>query len=198
MELQKLLLALLVVMLGVQVYNLYKVIDTQSYVDELQKRVAITEREVEELRHKVETYSHSLLDTIATLEEELAVAQAKEQKLAQEVRIASMTESGEWHTYKATFYSNGFKSTGKNPGDKAYGITYSGHRTQAALTAAVDPNVIPLGSWFVVKFPDGTMETYRADDIGSGVRGRHVDIFVPTDKVADNSGTIEVEVKILE
>ena len=40
------------------------------------------------------------------------------------------------------------------------------------MTIAVDPDVIPLGSWVEI---DG--HTYHAEDVGGAVNGNHIDIY---------------------
>ncbi|WP_052476318.1 3D domain-containing protein [Cohnella kolymensis] len=77
-----------------------------------------------------------------------------------------------------TAYTAGPESTGKRPGMKGYGITYTGTRAKVGV-CAVDPEYIPLGSSLFV-------EGYgycRAEDTGGKVDGYHVDVFL--DKVSD-------------
>ena len=45
-------------------------------------------------------------------------------------------------------------------------------------TIAVDPNVIPLGSYCTVVFPDGRVFECRAEDTGGMVYGYHIDMYV--------------------
>ena len=88
---------------------------------------------------------------------------------------------------KATAYDLSVQSCGKLPSHKEYGITYSGRsiagktRLQAACVA-VDPKVIPLGSLLYINFDDYDYKQYngiyQALDIGGGVKGKHVDIFL--------------------
>lgn len=88
---------------------------------------------------------------------------------------------------KATAYDLSVKSCGKLPSHKEYGITYSGRsiagktRLEAACVA-VDPKVIPLGSLLYINFDDYDYKQYngiyQALDIGGGVKGKHVDIFL--------------------
>ena len=88
---------------------------------------------------------------------------------------------------KATAYDLSVQSCGKLPSHKEYGITYSGRsiagktRLQAACVA-VDPKVIPLGSLLYISFDDYNYKQYngiyQALDIGGGVKGKHVDIFL--------------------
>lgn len=88
-------------------------------------------------------------------------------------------KENQWAWFKATYYDAGYLSTGKQPGDPLYGITRSGRPVQEGITVAVDPTVIPLGSWIEIQYPDGRIEKRRADDTGGLVKGRHIDIYVP-------------------
>lgn len=72
-----------------------------------------------------------------------------------------------------TAYDAGVESTGKSEEHPQYGITYSGTRVQEGRTIAVDPKAIPMGWWVYI-------EGYgfrRAEDKGSGVKGRMIDIY---------------------
>ena len=55
---------------------------------------------------------------------------------------------------------------------KDNGITATGTVAQEGVTIAVDPDVIPLGSWVEI---DG--HTYHAEDVGGAVNGNHIDIY---------------------
>lgn len=61
---------------------------------------------------------------------------------------------------------------------KTDGITKSGVKATPYVTAAVDPEVIPLGSDVLVDYGDGDIQYYRADDIGEAVKGTHIDLCV--------------------
>lgn len=67
---------------------------------------------------------------------------------------------------------------GKAPDHPAYGITASGRRATPYVSVAVDPSLIPLGADVLVDYGDGEIHYYRADDTGSGVTGRHIDLCV--------------------
>lgn len=83
-----------------------------------------------------------------------------------------------------TAYDSGFKSTGKTINHPQYGITYTGTRVQEGRTIAVDPKVIPLGWWVYI---DG-IGFRRAEDIGSGVKGKWIDIYYDSGEYADRFG----------
>lgn len=67
---------------------------------------------------------------------------------------------------------------------KSDGITYSGTRAVPYETCAVDPDVIPLGSAVIVDYGDGVLHHYRAEDVGGGVKGNHIDICVASHEEA--------------
>lgn len=115
-------------------------------------------------------------------------------------------------TFKTTAYDLSIKSCGKAPSHPQYGITYSGKsiagmtRTQA-MTCAVDPKVIPLGSLILVLFEDEEYRQYdgiyQALDIGGGVKGKHIDIFLgdfnstKESQEVKNFGCVKSKVQIL-
>ncbi|MEX1029004.1 MAG: 3D domain-containing protein [Paenibacillaceae bacterium] len=83
-----------------------------------------------------------------------------------------------------TAYDAGFQSTGKTKEDSQYGITFSGTTVTEGRTIAVDPKVIPMGWWVYI-------EGYgfrRAEDKGSGVNGKHIDIYYEDGDFANNFG----------
>ena len=98
----------------------------------------------------------------------------------------------------ATAYTASFVDTGKNPGDPGFGITYSGLRVREGIIA-VDPKIIPLGTKVYVEVP-GAAADYGfaiAADIGSAVKGKHVDLFFDSMSRVRNWGRKRVRVYIL-
>lgn len=99
----------------------------------------------------------------------------------------------------ATAYDLSFESTGKNPGDNGYGITYSGTKAGPG-TVAVDPNVIPLGTKLYIESLDGS-EDYGfavAEDTGGAIKGNKIDLFVEDSDEVKKFGIREVKVYILK
>lgn len=75
------------------------------------------------------------------------------------------------YTMNASAYTIGYESTGKNPGDRGYGITATGTKAGKG-TVAVDPKVIPLGS--KVYIPGYGVAI--AADTGGAIKGHKIDL----------------------
>lgn len=69
------------------------------------------------------------------------------------------------------------------------GRTATGTDVTAGRSAAVDPNVIPLGAEIFVDYGDGVLHSYIAEDTGSAVLGGHIDLAVQTHEEALELGT---------
>ncbi|HOJ09174.1 MAG TPA: 3D domain-containing protein [Clostridiales bacterium] len=134
-----------------------------------------------------------------------SIAMVPIDKVVEYGTIATGTTSrGEKFRYKkvidarATAYTASFKDTGKNPDHPYFGITYTGVKVKKGIIA-VDPKVIPLGSRVYIegigKTPDYGYAL--AADIGGGVKGNMVDLYMDTQKEADNWGIRKVKVYIL-
>jgi 3D (Asp-Asp-Asp) domain-containing protein len=115
-------------------------------------------------------------------------------------------------TFTATAYDLSVQSCGKPIGHPQYGITRSGANIagktrEQAMSIAVDPNVIPLGSQVKITFPEPYTHfngVYTANDTGSAIKGKKIDIFMG-DFGSNNSnqsvwdfGVREVKVQILK
>ncbi len=75
------------------------------------------------------------------------------------------------------------------------GRTASGATTQQGMIAA-DPRVLPLGT--VVHIRAGSYTgTYTVTDTGSRIKGRIVDVYVPTYKEAKQFGRRQVKIKVI-
>ncbi len=83
-----------------------------------------------------------------------------------------------------TAYTAGYESTGKRPGDPAYGITSIGIRALQGVTVAVDPRVIPYGSKLYI--PGVGFRV--AEDTGGAIVGNHVDVYYESLSFAQEFG----------
>ena len=76
-------------------------------------------------------------------------------------------------------------------------VTAAGTIPRAGIVAA-DPNVLPLGSRIRILGDTRYAGTYLVTDTGSMVKGRHIDIFIPSIARAIRFGAKFVRVEILE
>jgi len=84
-----------------------------------------------------------------------------------------------------TAYTAGPASTGKDKGDPGYGITASGTKVAEGRTVSVDPDVIPLGWWVYIE----GIGLRRAEDTGSAVKGKKIDVYFDSESYAKKFGT---------
>jgi 3D (Asp-Asp-Asp) domain-containing protein len=110
--------------------------------------------------------------------------------------LSSMLSSGNLkaEVFKATAYCSCKKCCDKDPSDKWYGITATGKRAKLG-TVAVDRKVIKLGSKLRIEgFPN---TIFRAEDIGSAIIGKHIDLWFPSHKEALKFGVQKKVVKLV-
>jgi Uncharacterized protein conserved in bacteria len=78
----------------------------------------------------------------------------------------------------ATGYTAGVESTGKRPGERGYGITYSGVKVRRGVvsTIAADPKVFPIGTLlYIPGYGYGVVA-----DTGKLIKGRRIDLYFET------------------
>ena len=93
----------------------------------------------------------------------------------------------------ATAYDATYESTGKTPDHPQYGITRSGLRVRPGIVA-VDPKVIPLGTWLYV---EGYGEALAADT-GGAIKGNRIDLYFESPEDVKKYGKKKVKVYILD
>jgi len=91
--------------------------------------------------------------------------------------------------FEATAYCACSKCCGK----WADGITASGTKATAKRTIAVDSNLIPLGSKVEIE----GLGTYIAEDTGSAIKGKIIDIYFDTHEEALKFGRQKVNIRII-
>lgn len=98
----------------------------------------------------------------------------------------------------ATAYDLSFESTGKNQGDRYYGLTASGTKVRPGVVA-VDPRVIPLGTRLYVQSLDKTKDYgfAIAEDTGGAIKGKKIDLFFESSNDVYNFGRRKVKVYVL-
>ncbi len=128
----------------------------------------------------------SLLKTqINTLEKEL--------KEAQDLRSV-LSESSYIGEFEISYYTAGFESTGKNPGDKGYGITKSGEYVKENYTAATDWTILPKGTVFYIEGVGIRVST----DEGYDIKGEKIDVFEPDLEIALQNGRHKAKIYVIE
>lgn len=99
---------------------------------------------------------------------------------------------------KTTAYSSDYACTGKSPSDSGYGFTATGARAvrnpNGYSSVAVDPRVIPLGTRLYIEGYGYAI----AQDTGSSVRGKWIDLFMSSYSSACSWGVRYVNVYILK
>jgi len=98
--------------------------------------------------------------------------------------------------FKVTFYTLSAEECGKAPEDWGYGITRSGAYVREGITVAVDPEVIPLGSYVYIE----GLGYYVAQDTGGAVKGKVIDVYVDKKETVTKLGgrLLDVPVYLLE
>ncbi|MNX93081.1 Cell wall-binding protein YocH precursor [compost metagenome] len=100
-----------------------------------------------------------------------------------------------WLTFTLTAYNNNEKSTGKKPGDRDYGVTASGRKTQQGRTIAADWRVLPKGTRVYI---EGVGERV-VEDKGGAIKNRRIDVYFKTEKECIEFGKKKnVKVKIIK
>lgn len=93
---------------------------------------------------------------------------------------------------KATAYA-----PGPHDNDQWGNKTFLGTQVRPGIIA-VDPNVIPLGSNVMIKYPDGTKEYAVAEDTGGAIKGNRIDVAKWSVKEAEKFGIKRVKVYVLK
>ena len=163
--------------IGVELY-------AQGLTREVEHAVSDDRMPMPEMEWKAE-YDIPATEYAYITDEQLAEIEAQEAQSVEDALLASATRID---NVTVTHYCICQKCCGKSPDHPAYGITASGRYATPYVSVAVDPSVIPLGSDVLVDYGDGVIQYYRADDTGSGVGGKHIDLCVSGHQEARNLG----------
>ncbi|WP_445492353.1 3D domain-containing protein [Niallia sp. 03133] len=158
---------------------------------------AIESKEESHLDHKLKSIGIALKNLQHIFSEKTQISSSKEV-----TGEPPLLENRDWSPYPkkrvvATGYTAGFESTGKNPSDPQFGITYSGVKVKRDLysTIAADPNVFPIGTiLFIRGYGFGVVA-----DTGSAIKGNKLDLYYQSvEDVYNNWGKKTLDVYILE
>ena len=154
-------------------------------------------REISELylnENDVEDFDRGFTEGDDDLSDETEEKIEKKSKLATEVNEPS--ENNRVISVEATYYTAeckgciGITKSGVDVRDTVY---YEGKRI-----VAVDPEVIPLGTEVIVRTDNGEEFAATAQDIGSAIKGKRIDILVETKAEANRLGRVGAEVEIID
>ena len=87
-------------------------------------------------------------------------------------------------TYKGDFFLTMYAATVEQCGN-TLGITASGKKVTTdptCRTCAVDPSVIPLGTYLIIEGYTDPLIVWCATDTGSAVKGWHIDLFTDSEQ----------------
>jgi 3D (Asp-Asp-Asp) domain-containing protein len=170
-------------------------VKAQSFSDWLTEQADAKESEYKEHSYKKLSLKDKLLKRAKSLRTLISAAEPVVAK------PKSLEDAIDWSQYPketvtATGYTAGIESTGKLPGDPAYGITYSGVKVKRDLysTVAADPEIFPIGTiLFIPGYGYGVVA-----DTGSAIKGHRLDLYYDTvDEVYEHWGKKELEVYIV-
>jgi uncharacterized protein YabE (DUF348 family)/3D (Asp-Asp-Asp) domain-containing protein len=163
---------------GVVVFKTEKVYEdgklvSKQLVEKVVKQPAVQQIVAIGTMKKPEVMTASYTGAVTTADAKTVVLDGQSIKIKRTLSNVTMTA-----------YSAGFASTGKNKGDKGYGVTASGAVVKEGRTIAVDPKVIPIGWWVYIE----GIGFRRAEDTGSAIKGKKVDVYFDSEKRANKFG----------
>jgi 3D (Asp-Asp-Asp) domain-containing protein len=95
--------------------------------------------------------------------------------------------------FEVTAYTAYEESTGKTPSHPTFGITASGKRVQAGVTAACPPE-LDFGTWLEIE----GVGKRRCDDTGGTIKGKRIDIYMESVNEAIKFGRRNLRVWVLK
>ncbi len=162
--------------------------------------VADNTKEVTNLNNKVTTTSVQQKSTVKKVSSVKTASVKKTSKKVSSVKTTSVKKtSKKVSSVKKSSVKKTSKKSRKYLGTfKAYayngaGTTASGTTTKANRTVAVDPKVIPLGSKLMING-----KIYIAEDTGGFIKGKKIDIFMPSYNDCIQWGVKNVKVYLIK
>jgi len=138
---------------------------------------------------------------------------SKKKIVVKSKKNTSSKKSSSYQTFKITAYDLSAESCGKNSNDDEFGITrygidLKGKNYKTARVISFDPNVIKPFSKVEIIFNDDYYKkyngVYKAVDTGSGVKGKHFDLFLNCNgngtesKEVDRFGVTYAKIRIIK
>lgn len=155
--------------------------EAYNTVDELQTEIALIENDNNILRNKIE---------ILEVDKQLLNDEIEELKDFRDV----LSKSSYIGDFEITYYTANFESTGKNPGDKFYGITKSGEPVKEDYTISADWSILPKNSVVYVE----NVGVRVVQDTGSAIIDKKIDVYEPDLATALKNGRHMAGVYVIE
>ena len=190
--------------------NLYR--EAEEKNKNLEKKLKMNGQKIDEYQKTLTKYESMMKDYKAEVESlQKEIEKLKKSSEQAKKQPASRGEA-KGLTFKATAYDLSVASCGKAIGTKGYGVTANGTKLSGktrlqAMTVAVDPSVVPLGTKLKITFPkpyEHFTGIYTANDTGGKIKGRKIDVFMgdfrqnKAHQSVRNFGVREVKVEILK
>lgn len=164
-------------------------VKTQTSIEVLKPSQEIESIELEklELENKIIEFEETqlvLTNKIKQLELEIRELDSKKIEIEKDNKLKTL-KSNLLGDFTITAYDLSVNSCGRAIGHPSYGKTASGYSLKGmtreeAMSVAVDPKVIPLGSRIYLEF-EGDLSKYNgiytARDTGGAIKGKDVDLF---------------------
>ena len=175
----------------VKMYNITEeTID--NYYELLDNRIQATVSVYENMKQQTINLAKEKAREEIQKQHELEVARQKEKEQVTVSRNDYNPVAYESY-FEVTFYTAGYESTGKNKGDKAYGITASGTTVQEGRTLAC-PKSMEFGTKLYIEGFG-----YRVcEDRGGKIYENHLDVYVDSLDKALQLGRQTLLVKVLK
>lgn len=157
--------------------------DTDLGMDQLDELIANVEQSLQTLN----TQSEDLENTVDKKIKE----QEKKRLMEMSNRVDNSLRFSKTFTVRATAYGADCRGCS--------GTTATGTKPAIGRTIAVDPRLIPLGTWVYLEFPNAPQLNgrYRAEDTGGAIKGHKIDLFLGKEKDCNWFGHQMVNVSIL-
>jgi len=173
--------------------SISKATELQSKVESLETQLETSNSLNESLNEQIEELgieNDELTEQNLRFKEALVLPPAKNSK---GLTVSRGLYAREVINVRATAYGIDYK------GSNMKGITFTGTKATEERTIAVDPKVIPLGSEVYVEVPSMPQYNgyYIAEDTGGAIKGKKIDIYVGTEKVAYPFGIRDAVVKVV-
>lgn len=166
-----------------------KLIDVNFKVEDLQGELNTSITDVKKLTEEVTSKDKK----IKKQESQIDKLEQQLEKAEKQVLPSVGSNSVKGTDYLITAYTNGAESTGKNPGDPAYGITTSGKVTQEGRTISCPPS-LALGTKVIIE----DVGVRVCEDRGGAIQGKRIDLYIANLNQAVEFGNQWLKVEILD